>query len=136
MRSPAADLELHAGEESGFTLVELLVVMVVVGVLIGISVVSYLSFRDHSSRVAAQANVRTIMPALEAYHADQDTYVGATLTELRTQYDLQIDDSAASHYKISAQTDTSFCAQSHVGDWYAWTTGPAAPISTDSSAHC
>lgn len=136
MRRRAADLALPAGQESGFTLVELLAVIVVLGVLTSIAVVSYIGFRDRSSRVAAQANVRTIMPALAAFYTDRGTYVGATLTVLRTQYDLQIDDSVASRYKVSAQTDTSFCAQSQIGDWYAWTTGPAEPIDTSTSAHC
>ena len=136
MRSSAADLQLRAGDEPGFTLVELLVVIVIIGVLAGIAMVSYIGFRDRTSRTAASANVRSIIPALEAFHTDQDTYVGATLTVLRTQYDLQINDSAASNYKISAQTASTYCAQNRFGDWYAWTTGPGQAIDTGSASHC
>lgn len=110
--------------------------LVIIGVLAGIAVVSYVGFRDRSSRSAAKANVRSVIPALEAFHTDQDTYVGATLTVLRTQYDLQIDDSAASRYKIDDLTDTSYCLQNHIGDWYAWMTGPGEPIDVGSTSHC
>ena len=123
-------------EEAGFTLVELLVVIVVIGVLITIAVVSYLGFSDRASRTTAQANVRTVVPALTAFYTEHSTYAGATLTTLRETYDLQIDDSAASHYKISDLSGSSYCLQNHVGDWYAWTTGPNAPIDAGTASHC
>ena len=136
MRSSAADLLVRAERDDGFTLVELIVVMVVIGVLATVAVTSYLGFRDRAARISAQANVRTVIPALDAYHVEKETYAGATLSILRTGYDLQIDDSAASSYKISDETPTSFCLQSAIGGWYAWTTGPSQPIDTDSIDHC
>ncbi|MGC9973811.1 MAG: prepilin-type N-terminal cleavage/methylation domain-containing protein [Gaiellaceae bacterium] len=138
MHSPAVELQVptKAGEEAGFTLIELLVVIVILGVLITIAVVSYLGFSDRASRTAAKANVRTVVPAMTAYYTENSTYIGATLTTLRNSYDLQIDDSAASHYKISDLSDGSYCLQDNVGDWYAWTTGPNAPIDTGSASHC
>ncbi len=133
MRSSAAELKT---QEAGFTLVELLVVIVVIGVLIAIAVTSYLGFSDRASRTAAKSNVRTVVPALTAFYTDNSTYVGATLTTLREKYDLQIDDSAASRYEISDLSDSSYCVQNHVGDWYAWATGPSAPIDSGTSSHC
>ncbi len=125
-----------AGEEAGFTLVELLVVIVILGVLMAIAVVSYLGFSERASRTVAKANVRTVVPAMAAYYTENSTYVGATLTTLRDSYDLQIDDSAASHYKISDLSDDSYCLQDNVGEWYAWTTGPDEPIDADTAGHC
>jgi prepilin-type N-terminal cleavage/methylation domain-containing protein len=136
MRSSAVDLRLRAGKEAGFTLVELLVVMVILGVLASIAIASYTGLRDRSGRSAVESNVRSVIPALEAFHTDRDSYAGATLTVLRTQYDLEIDDSAASNYKISGQTDTSYCVQNHAGDWYAWKAGPAESIGVGSASHC
>ncbi|MGA9762648.1 MAG: prepilin-type N-terminal cleavage/methylation domain-containing protein [Gaiellaceae bacterium] len=133
MRSPAAGLRFY---EAGFTLVELLVVIVVIGILASIAAVSYLGFSDRADSTAAKANVRTVVPAMTAYYTEHSTYVGATLTTLREAYDLQIDDSAASTFKISNLNDRSFCLQDHIGDWYAWTTGPNDSIDAGNSSHC
>ena len=117
-------------------MIELLLVIVVIGVLSAIAVVSYLGFSDRASRTTAQANVRTVVPAMTAFYNEHSTYAGATLTTLREAYDLEIDDSAASRYKISDLSGSSYCLQNHIGDWYAWTTGPNEPISSATSGRC
>ena len=74
----------RGNSEGGFTLIELLVVIIIIGILLAIAIPSYLKFRDRANQSAAKANVRASIPGLEAYYADNNTYVGTTLAGIQS----------------------------------------------------
>ena len=97
-------------EEKGFTLIELLVVVIILGILTAIAVPSYLSFRGRSESAANKANVRSIIPTVESFYADNGTYTGVDLTALQVSYDQALD---ASKYTLLVKSDgLSYCVQS------------------------
>ena len=79
-------IKSRMASEQGFTLIELLVVIVIIGILVAIAVPSYLSFRSKAQTAAAESNVRTAVPAAEAYYNNptggNQSYTGLTRAKL------------------------------------------------------
>jgi prepilin-type N-terminal cleavage/methylation domain-containing protein len=59
-----------AREESGMTLIELLIVSAILGILTSVATPSYLGLRDSANKAAASANVYAIVPDVEWYSFD------------------------------------------------------------------
>lgn len=116
-------------EETGFTLIELLVVVILIGVLVAIAVPAYLTLSDRANRGAAQANLRAMVPAMEAYHSDNDGYVGMTVAGLRNTYDSALKAPPAVTVR-GAASSTGYCVMSSVANNHYFKRGPGGDITT------
>jgi type IV pilus assembly protein PilA len=117
-----------AGEE-GFTLVELLVVIIILGVLLAIAIPSYLTFRTRANKSAAQANVGAAVPGIEAYNADHATgYVGVNLAKLQASYDAGI-----KNVTVRAATQGGYCIENTLPGTVTYhKSGPSGDIKSGS----
>ena len=102
-----------ASEESGFTLVELLVVMLILGILAAIAIPSFFAQRDKSRDADAKAQVRTAQTAMETYATDNNgSYAAADPTALNgieetlDEANLTVT-STADTYSVQMNSDTS-----------------------------
>ena len=69
-------------ESAGFSLIEMLIVMVMLAIFMTIPLGVYLHMRDRGEISAAELNVREALPASALYYAKNETYGGMTRAEL------------------------------------------------------
>jgi len=71
--------------QKGFTLIELMIVIAIIGILAAIAIPNFISYRKRSYDAAAQSDLKNLMTAQEAYYVDNSTYKDITLTGSGTE---------------------------------------------------
>ena len=106
-------LRERSNGEGGFTLVELLVVMLILGLLAAIAIPSFFNQRDKARDADAKSAARTAQTAMETYATDnQGAYTDATVGILEgiettlTDRVLSVDVPAAQEYTVTADSST------------------------------
>jgi prepilin-type N-terminal cleavage/methylation domain-containing protein len=146
-------VQRRLGAEEGFTLVELTIVLLILGILLTIAVPSYLSFKDRAAKTAAKADVGQAMRSVMSYGADNYPsaasdpdlaktngandagYEGIDLTELSVKYDSSISTVAGAPFVINpfgwngnVAPPDDFCMTATVGRWIAVQHGPGSAV--------
>jgi type IV pilus assembly protein PilA len=78
-------------KNEGFTLIELMIVIAIIGILAAIAIPQFSAYRVRSFNAAANADLRNAATAQEAYYVDESSYT-STLANLTGEYGLFITD--------------------------------------------
>jgi type IV pilus assembly protein PilA len=73
--------KLRGSNEKGFTLIELMIVIAIIGILAAIAIPNFVSYRQRSYNSAAQSDLKNATTAQEAYYVDWGIYAD-TATKL------------------------------------------------------
>jgi type IV pilus assembly protein PilA len=70
----ALQRRLQGEREGGFTLIELMVVVLIIAILIAIAIPTFLGARQRAQDRAAQSNLRNALTAEKSYYTDKQAY--------------------------------------------------------------
>lgn len=123
----------------GFTLIEVLIVLVVVGILLAIAVPAYSGLTDRADKRAAEHDLRTALPAAEAFFVDNDTYVGLGNGVKKNppgiaSYDSALEATVGTGAK-GKPTATTYCLNATAGSTTISVAGPA-PLAWYTKKNC
>ncbi len=71
-------MKIRTKGQKGFTLVELMIVVAIIGILAAIAIPQFAAYRERGYIASMQADVNSIRNAEEAYYADKGTYYAGT----------------------------------------------------------
>lgn len=116
--------------ERGFTLIELLLVMIIIAVLLAIAFPSFLGFKDRAQQRTAAANVRSAVPAAEAYYSvNNNSYAGMDSTALEAI------DHVDANLTVVSDAD-HYCLSDTQGPHTAKVVGPGGTIDQSAAGAC
>jgi type IV pilus assembly protein PilA len=116
----------HRGHtEAGFTAIELLVVLIIIGILLAIAVPSYIGFRDRAANDEAKTSLREALPSAQAYYLDNGSYTGMDAAAL-----LAIDAELSPTLAVASADAESYCLTDTVRG-RTWSVSGPAPSSAD-----
>jgi type IV pilus assembly protein PilA len=96
-------------DEEGFTLIELMVVVLIIAILLAIAIPTFLGARSRAQDRAAQASLRNALTAEKTYYTDHQSYtdVAADMTAIEPALKYSAADSlAATQGTESLSTDS------------------------------
>ena len=77
-RLPRHTVVARRADERGFTLVELMVVVLIIAILLGMALPTFLGARQKAQDRAAQSNLRNALAAIKTGYLDAQSYIGAS----------------------------------------------------------
>jgi prepilin-type N-terminal cleavage/methylation domain-containing protein len=71
---PIHSKQTYHSNKRGFTIVELLIVIVVIAILAAISIVAYNGIQDRAKNIRVQSDIKQVATLIEMYYAQEGTY--------------------------------------------------------------
>ena len=81
-------LQKLRGNSQGFTLIELMIVIAIIGILAAIAIPNFISYRDKAYCSKAEVDAQNVLAALASYFSEPDNTSVSGISVLTSQEDL------------------------------------------------
>ena len=116
-------------DEKGFTLIELMIVIAIIGILAAIAIPQFSAYRNRAYNSAAAADIKNIQTAEEAYYVENGTYSATPATLTATTYGWS-QSTSVTVAGGSAQAAYTFSSYHGSGNKTYTVTGPGGTVGT------
>ena len=97
--------KLRGNNSKGFTLIELMIVVAIIGILAAIAIPNFLTYQCKSRQSEAKANLGSIRVGEESYFAEHDTY-----SAVKSAIGFATKGTARYTYSLASPSSTAFTA--------------------------
>ncbi|HDG63971.1 MAG TPA: prepilin-type N-terminal cleavage/methylation domain-containing protein [Thermococcus sp.] len=120
--------KVKRNNEKGFTLIELMIVIAIIGILAAIAIPQFSAYRTRSYNSAAQADLRNAATAQEAFYVDNQRYCQTISLLAGATYGFYTSENVTVTILAADQDSYSMQARHSSGDTTYTLAGPGGSI--------
>ena len=94
--------KLRGNNQKGFTLIELMIVIAIIGILAAIAIPNFISYRDKAYCSRAEQDAKSLLAALASYFSEPEHTAMPSIQDLITLEDLSLNNPKAPKFNIGA----------------------------------
>jgi len=115
--------------QKGFTLIELMIVIAIIGILAAIAIPQFSRYRQRSYNSSAESDLRNAVTAQEGYYVDESTYCNTEATITGSTWGLYLSDKVTLDIKNANITTYRMVTWHSSGDGSFIAKGPGGSVS-------
>ena len=106
-------LQKLRGNSQGFTLIELMIVIAIIGILAAIAIPNFIAYRDKAYCSKAETDAQSVLAALSSYFSEPDnTSITGGISTLQSQEELRLNNPT----KANVEEDSGGWITVEIGD--------------------